>query len=304
MIKFHAECMACLAQSALRKSEGIRDERLRAEYMRRVCRIMAEADLEYHSAPLIDAQLTRLRREFLGIDADYSAIKRDFNQLLLGIYDRMQARVAAARDPVLAAIQLAMAGNYVDFNVVRDVSADRLAEMIDEAANIAIDPGEYARFLNELEGPGEIVYFHDNCGEIVLDKLLIETLCARCPELRVLSVVRETPVTNDASFDDAREIGLGDVAEVMGNGIPDLPGTQLDLLPDALRRRVENARLVIAKGQGNFESLIGCGLNVYYLFLCKCELYVKWFGLERFSGMFINERRLELREGFDQNFGK
>lgn len=298
MIKFHAECMSCLAQSALRKSEKIKDERLRAEYMHRACRIMAETDLEYDSAPLVDSKLVRLRRELLGLEEDYTATKHEFNQLLLGIYDRMKARVQASEDPLYAAIQFAMAGNYVDFNVVKDVTPDKLMEMLENAADTALDPDEYARFRAELEGPGEIIYCHDNCGEVVLDKLLIETIRGLYPQLHVVSVVRELPVTNDACRDDAEEIGLAEFAEVAGNGIPDLPGTQVDMLPEELRTRMEKAKLVIAKGQGNFETMIGCGLNVYYVFLCKCQLYVKWFGLEQFSGMFINERRLKLQEGF------
>ena len=95
-------------------------------------------------------------------------------------------------------------------------------------------------------------------------------------------------------IDDAREIGLTDVVEVMENGLRDIAGTQMDMLPEAVRMRIEGAGLVIAKGQGNFETLMDCGLNVYFLFLSKCASYTQWFGFERFSGILKNAKRMDI----------
>lgn len=292
MIKFHADCMACLAQGALKKVDAVRDGEVKARYMGRVCAILAEADVQRDSAPLVDARLIALRRDMLGIEEDFSEVKHRFNALILGIYDRLRAQVTAAEDPVYAAMQLAMAGNYIDFNVLGDVDAQELMRMLDASAERALDAEEYARFLRDLAAPGELVYLHDNCGEVVLDKLLIETIRARFPEKRVVSIVRGAPVVNDATLGDAREIGLGEVAEVLENGLRDVTGTELALLPEAVRRRIEGAGVILAKGQGNFETLIGCGLNVYYLLLSKCPSYTQWFGFEHFGGVFRNERRL------------
>ena len=292
MIKFHADCMACLAQGALKKVDAVRDGEVKARYMGRVCAILAEADVQRDSAPLVDARLIALRRDMLGIEEDFSEVKHRFNALILGIYDRLRAQVTAAEDPVYAAMQLAMAGNYIDFNVLGDVDAQELMRMLDASAERALDAEEYARFLRDLAAPGELVYLHDNCGEVVLDKLLIETIRARFPEKRVVSIVRGAPVVNDATLGDAREIGLGEVAEVLENGLRDVTGTELALLPEAVRRRIEGAGVILAKGQGNFETLIGCGLNVYYLLLSKCPSYTQWYGFEHVGGVLRNERRL------------
>ena len=292
MIKFHADCMACLAQGALKKADAVRDGEVKARYMGRVCAILAEADVQRDSAPLVDARLIALRRDMLGIEEDFSGVKHRFNALILGIYDRLRAQVTAAEDPVYAAMQLAMAGNYIDFNVLGDVDAQELMRMLDASAERALDAEEYARFLRDLAAPGELVYLHDNCGEVVLDKLLIETIRARFPEKRVASIVRGAPIMNDATIDDAREVGLGQVAEVLENGLRDVAGTELSLLPEDVRGRIEGAGMVLAKGQGNFETLIGCGLNVYYLLLSKCPSYTQWFGFEHFGGVLQNDRRL------------
>lgn len=292
MVKFHADCMACLAQGALKKAGAVRDEALKARYMRRVSALIAGADVERDSAPLVDARIITLRRELLGIEEDFSEVKHRFNALILSVYDRLRAQVAAAEDPILAAMQLAMAGNYIDFGVLKDVDAQELMRMLDAAAERKLDAREYEHFLRDLAAPGELVYIHDNCGEVALDKLLIETIRARFPEKRVASIVRGAPIMNDATIEDAREVGLGQVAEVLENGLRDVAGTELSLLPEDVRGRIEGAGMVLAKGQGNFETLIGCGLNVYYLLLSKCPSYTQWFGFEHFGGVLQNDRRL------------
>ena len=293
-MKFHADCVTCLMSGALKKAASIPDEELKLEYLQEICRIMEGVDPEYDSAPLVDARIIQLKRELLHMEDDYTQVKHSFNRMLLGLYDRLKQRVAAAEDPLHMAIQLSMAGNYIDFGVLGNVRPEDALRMLDEAAGKQVDAAEYARLRADLEGDGELVFLHDNCGEVVLDKLLIETIRKCYPHKKVVSIVRGNPILNDATIEDAREVGLMDVAEVVENGLRDIAGTQLDMLPADVRRRISGADLVIAKGQGNFETLLDCGLNVYFLFLSKCASYTQWFGFERFSGILKNARRLDL----------
>ena len=292
-MKFHAECAACLVEANLRKAAPVQDQALRAEYMRKICEIIAEADMENEAPPLVDARIIRLRRDLLGIEDDFTAIKHSFNQLLLGLCDKLRARIDAAEDPLYAALQLSMAGNYIDFGVLKDVDPDELLRLLDDAAEKYVDRDEYKQLRDDLARPGgELVFIHDNCGEIVLDRLLIETIKQLYPQQEIVSLVRGTPVLNDATLEDAVEAGLPEVAELMENGLEYVAGTDLKCVPEAVQERIQNAKLVIAKGQGNFETLAGCGLNVYYLFLSKCAGYTQWYGFERFSGVLANDRRM------------
>jgi len=293
-MKFHADCVACLISGAQKKAGFIKDESQKLEYMRRICRIMDETDPIHDSAPLVDARIIQLKREMFGVEDDYTQVKKSFNALVLGLYSQLQEKVQAADDPLYAAIQLSMAGNYIDFGVLKDVSAEEVLRLLDEAAERKVDAHEYALLKADLEKEGELVFLHDNCGEVVLDKLLIETIHALYPAKKLVSIVRGGPILNDATMEDAKEIGLTQIVEVIGNGLQDIAGTQLDMLPENVRSRIENAGLVIAKGQGNFESLIDCGLNVYFLFLSKCPSYTQWFGFERFSGILKNARRMDV----------
>ena len=293
---FFAECISCLMGSSLRKAASIKDEPLKLEYALKICEIFQNADPQKDTSPVIDARIIRLRRELLHLEDDFTDAKHKFNHLLLGMYPRLKERVDAAEDPIHAAVQLSMAGNYIDFGVLSDVNEDRLMEMLDEAAGKIVDPVELAHLKEDLAKPGELFFMHDNCGEIVLDKLLIETILRLYPEKKVVSVVRGAPVLNDVTMEDAIEVGLTDMVEVLDNGTPDVAGTVMYMLPEALRTRIENASMLIAKGQGNFETLTSSGLNVYFLFLSKCAGYSAWFGFERFSGILANDRRMTFRK--------
>ena len=136
-----------------------------------------------------------------------------------------------------------------------------------------------------------MAYITDNAGEIVLDKVFVEILKTLYPELEIGVIVRGTPVLNDATFMDAEDVGLTKIVEVISNGT-DVPGTPLDEVSETALKWIESADLCIAKGQGNFETLRGCGKNIYYLFLCKCELFVRKFGVERFTPVLSNETRI------------
>lgn len=293
-VKFYSKCVSCLMEIRMRKLDGIKDERLKLEYVQKMCEIFAAIDAETEAPPIADSRLIRLQRDLLHIEDDYSAIKHSFNQLLLGIYPRLKERVDAAADPLCAAIQLSMAGNYIDFGVLKDVQEEQLLSLLDEAAGKRVDPVEYAHLVEDLQKPGELLFIHDNCGEIVLDKLLLETIHRLYPEKKLVSMVRMVPVINDVTREDAAEVGLDSFVEVIDNGLPDVAGTVLHLMPESACARIRNAGMVIAKGQGNFETLQASGMNIYFLFLAKCAGYKSWFGFDQFSGVLANDLRMQV----------
>ena len=119
-----------------------------------------------------------------------------------------------------------------------------------------------------------ILYLADNAGEIVFDRLLIEALGPG----RVTVAVRGHPVINDATRDDAREAGLEGEVELIDNG-SDGPGTILEDCSPAFRERFRAAGLIIAKGQGNAETLSGVPGRIFFLFKVKCAVMASRFGL-------------------------
>ena len=129
--------------------------------------------------------------------------------------------------------------------------------------------------LREAVGRAEhILFLADNAGEIVVDRLLVE----RLPAGRVTVAVRGRPVLNDATLADAAAAGMDQVAAVVDNG-SDAPGTLLEDCSSVFRKAFAEADVVLAKGQGNYESLSETAADVFFLFNVKCPLVAVHSGL-------------------------
>ena len=105
-------------------------------------------------------------------------------------------------------------------------------------------------------------------------------------------MVRGMPVSNDVTREDALQVRVQEVADIMDNGT-DIGGTAPNHVPQSVRDFLTKADVIIAKGQGNFETAYGSGWPIYYLFLCKCDLFMRRFGKKKFGGMFVHESRVK-----------
>jgi uncharacterized protein with ATP-grasp and redox domains len=154
-----------------------------------------------------------------------------------------------------------------------------------------IDEEEYKHLKKDLENGSNMLYVLDNCGEIVLDKLLIRQLKKYYPELHITVMVRGEEALNDATIEDAEMVGLTEEVPIITNN-SSIQGVVISKLTEEQKEVLDSADVILAKGQANFESLNGYGKNIYYLFLCKCDLFAKLFDVEPFHGMLVNENRV------------
>ena len=242
------------------------------------------------STPQVAEKMYDLRRDLFGADKDYSEIKKYYNRLMLSLLPYMEQRVRDAKDPLTMAVQYAMAGNYIDFGAMESVDENQLKVQLDQAAGIVINTDVLDSFRNDILSAQQLVYFTDNCGEIVTDKLLISVMRSLTPELAVTVIVRSKDAVNDATVEDARQIRMEDAAtHVIGNG-NGMPGNVISEMSQEAMNMIKKADVLVSKGQGNYEGLSGCGLNIYYLFLCKCEAFMKRFGVPQFTGIMTHEK--------------
>ena len=290
IMKINAFCMSCLVQAQARRIQKFQDEEKKACYMREVLHMIAESDPKW-SAPALLEPISKLYEKYWGMQNDLEEEKKTFNELLLSMEDDLEQKIRSRKDPLEAALCLARLGNYIDFSALGEVSAERLLELLAQAEQETLDTAEYRHFCKDLKDGKHLVYLTDNCGEIVLDKILIKLLREQYPQLMIEVLVRGVAVTNDATVEDARYVGLTEVAPVFGNG-SGIAGTELTHISKEAKEKLEQADLILSKGQGNFETLHTCGLNIYYLFLCKCDWFMQRFHAEHLKGMFVNETRI------------
>ena len=287
-MKISASCIRCLVERQEERIRQFAEEDIKSRYMKEVLRIIAESD-EEASAPYLVAQMRRKYREYFGDTEDFAEIKHRFNQMMLEKEDAIRKIVHTSKDPLRYALTFARIGNYIDFGAMHEVDTQVLEQMIHSAEADMVEERVYRLFQEELEKASGLVYLVDNCGEVVLDKLVIECLKERYPQLDITVVVRGQEVLNDVTMQDAVETGLTQMVNVLENG-SDVAGTQLNCVNEETLAVINDADIIISKGQGNFETLNGCGLNIYYLFLCKCDWFVKRFGLPRNAGAFVREK--------------
>ena len=287
--RLEPECIRCLVSKQLTAYPETATPAQQIEYMQRFLKLVAQARHDV-GVPAISRDLKNLKKELFGAQEDFTEIKRHFNALMLSREPGLQQKLDEADDPLLLAIQYAFVGNYIDFGgAMHKVQEEELSRLIADAPGFELNADVCEALRNEIMRAGRIVYLTDNCGEIVMDKLLMRVIRLMNPSAQLTVMVRGDDVLNDATRDDAEQVGLAEVAAVMDNG-SDVAGTWLEDISDEARLTIENADLILAKGQANFETMRGCGLNVFYLFMCKCNLFATRFNVPRFTGMLIHDR--------------
>ncbi len=283
-MEISVECMCCLIDKGVQQLTGENSQQKRA-CMRDILKMMSELESGV-SAPVAVSRMEAIIRRYYPQHDAYEARKRYDNERMLAVRPRLEQRIRAAQDPLAEAVRYAVIGNYIDYGALKEVKDEQLDEMLE--SKIQLPDHELSMLAQELSQAKKVAYLHDNCGEIVLDTLLIHEI-NRQYSCEVMSIVRGQPVLNDATESDAR---LSGIDRYMGNGTA-IAGTELSLISDKARSWIEQSDLIISKGQGNFETLYGHGMNVYYLFLCKCEYFTRRFGMKQFEGVLANERRMK-----------
>ncbi|MBN1630022.1 MAG: DUF89 family protein [Thermoleophilia bacterium] len=267
------DCIPCFVRQALDAVRAVSDDpAIHDDVVREILQWMADADLS-QSPPSFAQHIHRRLRTITRNGDPYRAAKDRQNQMALRLLPGLRAVVDGADDPLERAVRLAIAGNAIDMGVEAEVTEADLGRAVEQALEQPL-AGDYTGFRRAVESAGSILYLADNAGEIALDRLLVEQL----GRSRVTVAVRGVPVLNDATLVDAHAVGLDEMVEVIDNG-SDAPGTILSDCSEEFRRRFAAADLVLAKGQGNYESLNDEPRDIFFLFKAKCQVIAGQVGM-------------------------
>jgi len=221
--------------------------------------------------PKLGQEMHRVIRQVLDNPDPYYNIKKSFNTLMLTHYDTLKQQIVHAADPFQMALRLSLAGNIIDFGPNHSFDIDKTLKRA-ESIFLAIDDSE--QLQSDLNNASMLLFLADNAGEIVLDRLFLETI----HHPNVYIAVRGAPVINDVTLDDASQIGFDGLATIISNG-SDAPGTILEDVSSQFRDIFNKADLVISKGQGNYEGLCGSSKPIYFLLMAKCDHVANHLGV-------------------------
>ena len=229
-----------------------------------------------------------LFEERFGKQPSYEKVKKQYNDLVISMENGLRKKIEEAADPVKMSLVYARIGNYIDFGALNDVNEETFLSLFDDIQLNEAELKTMDSFLEQCQKAKSFLLITDNCGEIVCDKLFVEQLHKRFPELHIHVMVRGGEALNDATLKDALYIGMDQVAELCSNGKA-LAGTIYEFLSEEAKQVLDTSDVILAKGQANYESLSGQGRHIFYSFLCKCDYFVRKFNVPKLSGMFIEE---------------
>lgn len=280
-MKVGEKCARCLYDHQVQKSTD-------PDYLAQVKDIIEGRSEEDTTAVLV-YRIKQVHERMFGRSDNYSDIKRRYNDLVLQMESGVRKKIEESDDPLAAALVFARIGNYIDYGAMHDVDEETFLSLFDNARLQEKDMPAYESFLRNCKDAATFLLIADNCGEIVLDKLLLEQLKLRFGQLTLQVLVRGDDVLNDVTMEDAVYTGIDRIAQVFSNGKA-VAGTVYEMMPEDARHALDNADVILAKGQGNYESLSGQGRHLFYAFLCKCDYFTSQFSVPLLTGMLIEEK--------------
>lgn len=288
MISMNSYCFQCLVTRTLDKVRPLGDDETVTAFSRELLKLYANMP-ETVSSSYAGPDTAALMQKYFGLDPDHlRGEKEASNRFVMERLESIRSRVEAAPDPVYAALQFSVLGNYLDFAALHGkVSFDDLDKMLEEALDMPLDKEAYRSFREDLTRGSTLLYITDNAGEIGFDRILAEEIAKAFPHVQITFCVRGGPVHNDATREDAAVMGI--TFPVIDSGST-IAGTPVELLTGEAKHALETSDVVIAKGMGNIETMYGCGYNVYYAFLIKCQRLVQFFDKPLMTPMFVKDR--------------
>lgn len=285
-MRVHIDCFPCfLRQAIIALRYGTKDTELQEEVLKAILEDIKASNTTRPPA-YATTSIHRRIRKILNKDP-FKDIKSEYNRVALSLYPSLKKIVKESNKPLWTASRLAIAGNIIDFGIFTSVDIE---DSIERSLNNPLSVDDYPSLESALNNGKEILYLLDNAGEIVFDRILIETLISLGNE--VIAVVKGSPVINDCTIADAIETGLTNVCPVVENG-SDGVGTILELTSPEFKEYFERVDLIISKGQANFETLqeIVQDKQIFYLFQSKCEVVSKEIGLSLGSMILLKSKK-------------
>jgi len=271
-MKIYFDCISCFVRQMIEASEmATKNPTIRENIIRKSLNKLSK--IPYNKTPThIGMEIHRIVRDNSGNIDPYQKLKEEYNKKALDLYPQMKEIVKNSKNPLETATRIAIAGNIIDFGISIAGNSINLTEIIDETLKRPFAINNFLSFKDALELANNILYLGDNAGEIVFDRILIEEI----PDYRrkVKFAVKGSPVVNDSTLRDAEETGLADIVQVIENG-SDAPGTILETCSNDFIEEFRKADLILAKGQGNYETLSEDDHKIFFLLKAKCPVVAK-----------------------------
>lgn len=269
------DCYECVLKQAILLARDISDDDARRREVMREMMDFIRNNAENIVPPEMAMYLFGVFERETGISDPFREIKIKSTNLGLELLDEFRTLVNNSKDPLETAIRISIGGNIIDYGVNPHFQLSEAADEIRKVLDMPYDKAAIDDLVKRIRSAKQVFYMLDNCGEAVLDRLVLENIPGK-----VIVGVRGKPALNDVTRTEAAESGITGW-EMVDTGVG-APGILLKKAPEEFLEAIKKSDLVITKGQGNFESLEGRFTEkpLYFLLRVKCKVIARFLNVE------------------------
>jgi uncharacterized protein with ATP-grasp and redox domains len=281
-MRTYLDCIPCFFRQALETARiSGAGPAIQRKVLHEVAKTLPALSLKA-TPPEIARTVYGIVRKATGQNDPYQQMKIRGNRLALRMYPELCRRVSASEDRLHKAVELAIAGNIIDYGVRNSLDIKEELKKILHTEQKSFGKGNHAfihyhDFTDMVEKAKNILYLADNAGETVFDRILIEEIRRKDARKQITYAVKESPIINDALLEDAYQCGIHNIAAVVSSG-SDAPGTILSLCSKEFLKLYKASDIIISKGQGNFETLSEAKKPVFFMLRAKCAVVAGHIG--------------------------
>jgi uncharacterized protein with ATP-grasp and redox domains len=274
------ECIPCLVKQGIKTAKYLgKSDEVSSNMLKEILEMLSKENYK-NTPPFLAKKIHKIIVKHTETEDPYKEIKKHYNQKIMNMEDGLKRRVDEAENKILEAVKLAITGNIIDFGTENEITEKLVKEHIDCIEQKGFEQKDFSDMYNELRRSKRLLYIGDNCGEIVFDKILVEQIKKEFPNIQVYFGVRGKPIINDITHLDAKEVGMDSIATIIDNG-DGAPGVVMEDISEEYKKLFYGVDMVIAKGQGNYETLNEIERdNLYFLFMAKCNVVADGLGVK------------------------
>ena len=269
-MKMKARCAPCLLNRVLFESKLVLDnEEKLSLLMGKIVKKMADIYSNKKSSAEIATEIHKYTYELLDVKDPYKNLKEGSNEIALSILPKAKKIIEGSEDRLKSAILCSIAGNSIDFGIAGSASSpDELLTKFD----VYFEQGLYCDDTEEMKKylKGEVLYFTDNCGEIVFDKIVCEYL--KEYDINLSLVCKKYPILTDATYEDVKKLGFDEVVDEILTTGDFAVGVNFNKISEKLKDKINKASLIICKGMANYEAFSETNFKpIVYFLRVKCK---------------------------------
>ena len=272
-MKVELRCISCiLNRGYLQIQEATDDKALQFKTLSAILRFLAEEFKPTANPADLGTKRDRLIRKITSNPDPYKQKKQLSNKKALEVVPLAKSIVSKETSPELRfrkACLSAIVGNIMEFdlpdNPFKFADLEKLIQQAEK--DLALD--DIPQIFNKAKKAKSVLYLTDNAGEIALDTLLVQEL--KNLGAHVTVAVKDGPILNDATLEDAQIVGMDKVAdEVISTG-SDAVGLFPEECSGEFLDVYNSVDLVVAKGMGHAETLTELELPVPHALLLRTK---------------------------------